>query len=179
MKTYNGAIATTPSLTPCGTILESAHHQGFSTGLVTNSRLTNPSLSSFYGHSVDKRSEGDLAKFLIGKGAGGNQGKVVDLALGGGKCWFLGNETTEEGSCRRDGEDLLNVSEGIKLVEGMKGLRDWKDQGLLADVYKKKKKNVLGFFSNDVSFPASTTLLLERSERLIKRKKSIGFGFRS
>ncbi|GAA5977220.1 hypothetical protein JCM5350_003260 [Sporobolomyces pararoseus] len=174
LKTYNGAIATTPFLTPCGTILESAHHQGFSTGLVTNLKLTNPSLSSFYGHSVDKNlGEGDLAKFLNGRGAaGGNQGKVVDLALGGGKCWFLGNET--EGSCRRDGDDLLlkdsgEVGGGIKLVEGMKGLRDWKDQGFLPDE-KKKKKNVLGFFSNDdLDFEVDR----QRTEHLIDEQPSL------
>ncbi|GAA5948464.1 hypothetical protein JCM3765_004891 [Sporobolomyces pararoseus] len=171
LKTFNGGIAVTPSLTPCGTILESAHHQGFLTGLITNSNLTSSTPASFYSHTTNKDLQGEIAKFLIG-GSDSPQGKIVDLALGGGKCWFVGNDT--EGSCRKDQQDLLKDldSEGIELIQGMKGLREWKDGGFSLDSTKKKKKkkSVLGFFSND---EMDYEVDRQRTEHLIDEQPSL------
>ncbi|GAA5936605.1 alkaline phosphatase PHO8 [Sporobolomyces koalae] len=141
-KTFNGAIAVTPAKTPCGTILESAHHQKFSTGIVTTSRLTHATPAAFYSHVVDRDLESDIARFLVGTGP---QGQTVDLAFGGGQCFFVPNSTT--GSCRNDRDDLLSGLKGVRLVEGMKGLRDWKDEDV--DERLAKKEAVIGFFAND------------------------------
>lgn len=158
IKTYNGAIGVSPSKAPCGTILESAHRQGFSTGIVTTSRLTHATPASFYSHVVDRDLESEIAEFLVPPraegGGGGPQGQVVDLAFGGGKCFFLGNGT--KSSCRTDGRDLLPPTAspgGLKVIEGMKGLRDWKDEEFDASSSGKGGQGgpVLGFFADDVS----------------------------
>ncbi|GAA6006938.1 hypothetical protein JCM11491_001447 [Sporobolomyces phaffii] len=146
-KTFNGAIGVTPSKLPCGTVLESAHRQGFSTGLVTTSRITHATPASFYAHVVDRDLESEIARFLVGRGS--PQGRTVDLAFGGGKCHFLGNAT--KGSCRTDGEDLLTGTgtEGIKFVDGMKGLREWKDAQADPANRQAAGETVLGLFADD------------------------------
>ncbi|GAA5872362.1 hypothetical protein JCM16303_004491 [Sporobolomyces ruberrimus] len=152
LKTYNGAIGVNPSRTPCGTILEASHRQGFSTGIVTTSRITHATPASFYSHVPDRDLESQIAKDLV-KGSDG-QGRTVDFAFGGGKCFFVGKNSSTGGttSCRDDGEDLLGsqAMEGIRVVEGMKGLREWKDEEMEGRGGKKKKGDmVLGLFAND------------------------------
>ncbi|GAA5851701.1 hypothetical protein JCM8547_001179 [Rhodosporidiobolus lusitaniae] len=142
LKTLNGAIGTTPLKTPCGTLLEAAKRQGFSTGLVSTSRITHATPASFYAHVVDRDLESEIAEFLVDE-AGTGQGLTVDFAFGGGKCFFLPNTTA--GSCRTDGKDLLaKASEkGIKLVEGMQALREYNEQ----DAHD--EGTVLGLFASD------------------------------
>ncbi|GAA5940885.1 hypothetical protein JCM1841_000415 [Sporobolomyces salmonicolor] len=141
LKTYNGAIGVTPSKTPCGTILEAAKRQGFSTGLVATSRLTHATPASFYAHVVDRDLESEIASFLIGDGP---QGQTVDFALGGGRCFFVGNGT--QGSCRTDGKDLLAKAKekGIKVLDGMQALRQYHEEADGAHA-----GTVLGLLSDD------------------------------
>lgn len=55
IHTYNGAIGVeAEGKTPVGTVLEAAKRQGFSTGLVTTSRITHATPASFYAHVVDR-----------------------------------------------------------------------------------------------------------------------------
>ncbi|GAA5864061.1 hypothetical protein JCM1840_000690 [Sporobolomyces johnsonii] len=141
LKTYNGAIGVTPSKTPCGTILEAAKRQGFSTGFVATSRLTHATPASFYAHVVDRDLESEIASFLVGDGP---QGQTVDFALGGGRCFFVGNET--RGSCRTDGQDLLAKAKekGYKVLDGMQALRQYQEEADSAHA-----GTVLGLFSDD------------------------------
>ncbi|KAI5479351.1 hypothetical protein MNV49_003685 [Pseudohyphozyma bogoriensis] len=138
LHTYNGAIGVSPAKTPVGTVLEAAHRQGFSTGLVTTSRITHATPAAFYAHVVDRDLESDIASFLIGDGP---QGQVVDIALGGGRCFFRANSTTD--SCRTDDVDMFAKAKanGITVLDGMKALNDWHD-----DKGHDKPEPVLGLF---------------------------------
>ncbi|KAM0755920.1 alkaline phosphatase-like protein [Meredithblackwellia eburnea MCA 4105] len=139
IKTYNGAIAVEPvSKTPVGTVLEAAKSQGYATGLVATSRITHATPAAFYSHVVDRN---EIAQFLVGNGP---RGQVVDIALGGGLCFFLPNST--ERSCRTDGSDLLADAEtrGYTVLKGMKALEEWH-----ADKGHEQSAPVLGFFADD------------------------------
>ena len=66
--------------------------------------------------------ESEIATFLVGEGP---RGHLVDIALGGGACFFLPNSTA--GSCRTDDFDLLASAEknGVTVLRGMKALQEW------------------------------------------------------
>ncbi|ORY87441.1 alkaline-phosphatase-like protein [Leucosporidium creatinivorum] len=141
IKTYNGAIGVEPAeKKPCGTVLEAARRQGFLTGLVSTSRITHATPASFYAHVVDRDLESEIASFLVGTGP---RGPSVDIALGGGECFFLPNST--KGSCRTDGEDMLAKAEelDVTLLRGMNDLRAWHD----GDGHEGGR--VLGLFARD------------------------------
>lgn len=143
VKTYNGAIGVTPSLQPCGTILEAAKRQGYVTGLVATSRITHATPASFYAHVPDRDLESEIAEFLVGEDGSALQGLRVDFAFGGGKCFFLPNGT--EGSCRTDEKDMLATAKakGVRVVDGMAALRAYKDEDSVDGP-------VLGLFASDV-----------------------------
>nr|CAG8518330.1 10413_t:CDS:10 [Entrophospora candida] len=102
-KTYNLAIAVDPEKNPCGTVLESAKHNGMVTGLVVTSRITHATPAAFSAHSVHRDLESEIAINQIGDYPLGRQ---VDLMLGGGRCFFLPNRN--ESSCRTDDRDVLS-----------------------------------------------------------------------
>ncbi|BGP25216.1 vacuolar alkaline phosphatase [Rhodotorula toruloides] len=142
VKTYNGAIGVTPSLQPCGTILEAAKRQGYLTGLVATSRITHATPASFYAHVPDRDLESEIAEFLVGEEGSALKGLRVDFAFGGGKCFFLPNGT--RGSCRTDGKDMLAKAKarGVRVVDGMAALRAYKDE-------ESVNGPILGLFASD------------------------------
>ncbi|KAL7415153.1 alkaline-phosphatase-like protein [Mrakia frigida] len=103
-KSYNGAISVEAegNHRPCGTVMEAAKADGYTTGLVVTSRITHATPACFYSHVVDRDMESEIAEFLVGDGP---MGHVVDLALGGGRCFFYPNSSSS--SCRTDGSDLF------------------------------------------------------------------------
>lgn len=111
MKSYNGAIGVDPSekRNPCGTVLEAARHQGYKTGLAVTSRITHATPAAFFAHVPDRDMESTIAEQLVSTHPLGQQ---VDLAFGGGLCFFLPNTTT--GSCRVDGLDLIAAAKDKK-----------------------------------------------------------------
>lgn len=111
IKSYNGAIGVDPSekRSPCGTVLEAARHQGYKTGLAVTSRITHATPAAFYAHVPDRDMESTIAEQLVSTHPLGQQ---VDLAFGGGLCFFLPNTTT--GSCRTDAKDLIAASKDRK-----------------------------------------------------------------
>ncbi|GEQ71045.1 hypothetical protein JCM33374_g4726 [Metschnikowia sp. JCM 33374] len=106
LKSYNGAIGVDPEKKPCGTVLEALKLQGYLTGLVVTTRITDATPAAFSAH-VDYRFQEDLiAQHQLGEYP---LGPMVDLILGGGRCHFLPH--TETGGCRADSRNL--VSEAI------------------------------------------------------------------
>lgn len=104
-KSYNGAISVLPDHSPCGTVLEAAKKEGYMTGLVVTTRITDATPACFAAH-VNRREEEDrIAEQLVGDHP---LGQVVDLMLGGGRCHFLSNDT--EGSCRGDGKNVVDLA---------------------------------------------------------------------
>jgi alkaline phosphatase len=105
MKSYNGAISKLPDHSSCGTVLEAAKRAGYMTGLVVTTSITDATPACFASH-VDTRAEEDLiAQQEVGEHP---LGRVVDLILGGGRCHFLPNTTSE--SCRGDSRDITKLA---------------------------------------------------------------------
>ncbi|EGV63575.1 hypothetical protein CANTEDRAFT_114492 [Yamadazyma tenuis ATCC 10573] len=102
LKSYNGAIGVDPSKNPCGTILEALKLQGYLTGLVVTTRITDATPAAFSSH-VDYRFQEDLiAEQQLGEYP---LGRMVDLIIGGGRCHFL--PASVDGGCRADSRNLI------------------------------------------------------------------------
>ena len=104
-KSYNGAIATLPDFTPCGTVLEAAKRAGYATGLVVTTDITDATPACFASHVNYRIQNDEIALQEIGQGP---LGRVVDLMLGGGRCHFLPNSSS--GSCRQDDVDVVRLA---------------------------------------------------------------------
>ena len=78
-------------------LIELARRSGRATGLVTDGKITNPTLAAFQAIKGDVTAENDIARELA-------DSSHVDLILGGGASDFL--PETKQGN-RKDGRDLL------------------------------------------------------------------------
>ena len=103
IKTYNGAVGVNPKHGPCGTVMESAHMDGYLTGLVVTSDVTDATPASFITHVLSRFSNSLIAEQMLGTDS---LGRTFDLLFGGGLCRFLPQSHPK--SCRRDDVDLLN-----------------------------------------------------------------------
>ncbi|KAF2278926.1 alkaline phosphatase-like protein [Westerdykella ornata] len=118
MKSYNGAISVLPNHEPCGTVLEAAKKAGYMTGLVVTTRITDATPACFASHVNMRQEEDRIAEQLVGDHP---LGRVVDLILGGGRCHFLPNSTSD--SCRADDKDIVDLAKqnGFNYVSDRKG----------------------------------------------------------
>lgn len=101
LKSYNGAIGVDPEKVACGTILEALKLQGYLTGLVVTTRITDATPAAFSAHADYRFQEDLIAQHQLGEYS---LGRMVDLIIGGGRCHFL---PTSEGGCRRDSRNLI------------------------------------------------------------------------
>lgn len=101
LKSYNGAIGVDPQKKPCGTILEALKLQGWHTGLVVTTRITDATPAAFSAHVDFRFQEDQIAEQQLGEYTLGRQ---VDLILGGGRCHFLPRSA---GGCRADTRNLV------------------------------------------------------------------------
>lgn len=129
LKTYNGAIGVDKDAKPCATIMEAAKLQGYRTGLVVTTRITDATPASFAAHAKQRSEEDFIAEQLVNHNDAHPFGPMVDVILGGGRCHFVPRGAP--GSCRGDEKDLIGtaVSDGWHLIEDMEGLRAM-DMGL-------------------------------------------------
>jgi alkaline phosphatase len=104
-KSYNGAISMLPGHKPCGSVLEAAKRAGLATGLVATTDVTDATPACFAAH-VDMRMQMD--EIALQEVGAGPLGRTVDLILGGGRCYFLGNGTS--GGCRQDDVDVVGLA---------------------------------------------------------------------
>ena len=77
---------------------------GFKTGLVATSTITHATPGAYAAHVTDRDFEDKIAEHQIGYNH--PFGSVVDVLMGGGRCFYSPNTT--ESSCRDDGLDLLS-----------------------------------------------------------------------
>ncbi|SCU95258.1 LANO_0E09802g1_1 [Lachancea nothofagi CBS 11611] len=129
LKSYNGAIGVDPEKQPCGTVLEAAKLQGYLTGLVVTTRITDATPAAFSSH-VDYRFQEDLiAQQQLGDYP---LGRMVDLIIGGGRTHFYSDQDAVYGSrgSRADGRNLIKeaVADGWSYVGNRKEF-DSLDQG--------------------------------------------------
>lgn len=107
LKSYNGAIGVDSKSNPCGTILEAMKLEGYLTGLVVTTRITDATPAAFSSHVDFRWQEDSIAQQQLGETP---LGRTVDLILGGGRCHFL--PRTIPGGCRADDRNL--VEEAVK-----------------------------------------------------------------
>lgn len=123
LKSYNGAVGVDPHKNACGTILEALKLQGYLTGLVVTTRITDATPAAFSAHANYRFQEDMIAQHQLGEYS---LGRMVDLILGGGRCHFL---PATEGGCRGDSRNLVEDAkrnnwtyvgdrEGFDLLEG-------------------------------------------------------------
>lgn len=105
-KSYNGAISVTPDYKPCGSVLEAAKKAGYRTGLVVTTDITDATPACFASHVRLRQMQDQIALQEIGQGL---LGRSVDLMLGGGRCHFLPNGTSD--SCRMDHVDVVALAQ--------------------------------------------------------------------
>ncbi|RYP35693.1 hypothetical protein DL768_010973 [Monosporascus sp. mg162] len=103
VKTYNNAVGVDPEGQPVGSILEAAKLKGFKTGLVVTSTINHATPACYAAHVADRNSYAKIAEHEIGYSH--PLGSVVDILLGGGRCYF--KPQSDETSCRSDDIDLF------------------------------------------------------------------------
>jgi alkaline phosphatase len=97
VKVANRAIAINGDGKPLRTIIELAREYGRATGLVTDTKLTDPTNAVFYAHPADPYDVEKIAAEFV-------DGGKIDIAMGGGAEQFL---PATKGGERQDGRDLL------------------------------------------------------------------------
>ncbi|KAG8420113.1 hypothetical protein J3459_011362 [Metarhizium acridum] len=66
-KTHNTGIGIDSDVKPVASILEAAHLEGFKTGLVVTSRVTDATPAGYCAHVMDRRLEDEIASHQIGQ----------------------------------------------------------------------------------------------------------------
>jgi alkaline phosphatase len=97
VRVTNRAIAINGDGKPIKSIVELAREYGRATGLVTDTKITDPTSAAFYAHSMDPSDVDKTAAQFVD---GGN----IDIAMGGGAAQFL---PATKGGERQDRRDLL------------------------------------------------------------------------
>jgi alkaline phosphatase len=97
VKVNNGALGVDPDGEALANLIELARESGRTTGLVTNTTLTDPTVAAFYAHTGTKDDRADLARVLV-------ESAHIDVILGGGAVDFL---PKSKGGHRTDERDLL------------------------------------------------------------------------
>jgi alkaline phosphatase len=97
VRVPNGAIAINGDKKPIPSIVELARENGRATGLVTDTKLTDPTSAAFYAHPADANDVEKIAAEFV-------DGAKIDIAMGGGAAQFL---PAAKGGERQDGRDLL------------------------------------------------------------------------
>jgi alkaline phosphatase len=92
LRTFNGAVGVGPDSQPVETVLEAAKKQGWATGLVVTSSVTDATPGAFAAHVPSRTLQFDIARQMAAL--------APDVILGGGARWF-------SPTVRPDREDLL------------------------------------------------------------------------
>jgi alkaline phosphatase len=127
VKVNNRSLGLGPNDKRLRTIIDLARDNGRAIGIVTNGRLTNPSLAAFYANG--KR---DIGQQLADE-------KKVDIALGGGSADFL---PEAKGGHRSDSRDLI-------LEMRRNGYEIVRTKAELEDIPQWRRPKLLGLFSEE------------------------------
>jgi alkaline phosphatase len=96
-RVTNRAVAINSDGKPIKSIVELAREQGRATGLVTDTKLTDPTCAAFYAHPTESTDVEKIATEFVDRGN-------IDIAMGGGAAQFL---PATKGGERQDSRDLL------------------------------------------------------------------------
>ena len=96
-RVTNRSLAINGEGKPIKSIVELARERGRATGLVTDTKLTDPTSAAFYAHPTDSSDAEKIASEFVDRGN-------IDIAMGGGAAQFL---PATKGGDRQDNRDLL------------------------------------------------------------------------
>jgi len=96
-RVANRALAINSDGKPIKNIIELAREQGRATGLVTDTKITDPTSAAFYAHPTESTDFEKIAAEFVDRGN-------IDIAMGGGAAQFL---PVAKGGGRQDNRDLL------------------------------------------------------------------------
>lgn len=121
VKVNNRNLGVGPNDKRLRSLIDLAREKGRAIGVVTNGRLTDPSVAAFYASG-----KGDLVQQLA-------EEKKIDIALGGGSADFL---PEAKGGRRSDGRDLLlemrrNGYETVRTKAELEAIPQWRRPKLL------------------------------------------------
>ncbi len=144
-KTVSGRIGLSANGKKLESAMEKAHRAGFTTGIVTDTRITDATPAGFYGH-VTSRSEESLLALQLTKAH-------IDVILGGGAAYFIPKDTNASAhslltTIALDGKSKR--TDGLDLIASMnkKGYKIVANKSELLSHYKKSNK-LLGLFATD------------------------------
>ncbi|MEO8439154.1 MAG: alkaline phosphatase [Spartobacteria bacterium] len=121
VKVNNRSLGLGPNEKRLRSIIDLAREKGRAIGVVTNGRLSDPSIAPFYANG-----KGDLVQQLA-------EEKKIDIALGGGSAEFL---PEAKGGRRKDGRDLFlemrrNGYETVRTKAELESIPQWRRPKLL------------------------------------------------
>jgi alkaline phosphatase len=96
-RVANRAVAINADGKAIKSIIELAREYGRATGLITDTKLTDPTSAAFYAHPAESSDAEKIATEFVDRGN-------VDIAMGGGAAQFL---PVTKGGDRQDSRDLL------------------------------------------------------------------------
>jgi alkaline phosphatase len=96
-RVANRSLAINGDGKPIKSIVELARERGRATGLVTDTKFTDPTSAAFYAHPADSSDAEKIASEFVDRGN-------IDIAMGGGAAQFL---PAAKGGDRQDNRDLL------------------------------------------------------------------------
>ncbi|HEY0369752.1 MAG TPA: alkaline phosphatase [Chthoniobacterales bacterium] len=132
VKVNNGTLGVTANGKSLVNLLELARQNGRVTGLLTDARLTDPTLAAFYAHKNSTVDRASLARELVGNA-------FIDVVLGGGAADFL---PQSKGGTRADERDLT-----AELQEAGYEVVHTADE--LEDVPRWRRPKLFGLFGSD------------------------------
>ncbi len=120
-KTKNGAVGVDSLDRPVPTILEIAHQNGLSTGLVATTDITDATPAAFVAHVPTRKMQQEIAADYLKSG--------VDVFIGAGRSHFVNRE---------DGRNLVEelIQKGYKVsydIDEIVNIKDGKIAGLLSE----------------------------------------------
>ncbi|KAI5955559.1 PHO8 [Candida theae] len=101
-KTYNGAISVDADGFPVGAVGEALKLQGYTTGVVVTTTVTDATPSVWFAHAKNRASQDLIAEQMVGEIH--PLGFVPSLILGGGREYFYG---LDQGGLRADNRSLI------------------------------------------------------------------------
>lgn len=146
IKTRNGMIGVDTSKTPIPSVIEIAHKNGLSTGVVSTSSVTHATPASFVAHNSGRDNYQDIANDFLGGS--------IDLFIGGGEDHFRK---------RADGRDLTIdlKKQGFDVVYSLNELKasnSLKIAGLLAKEHMPRASEGRGGELEEITKKAIETL---------------------
>lgn len=127
VRTVNRRLGRDPSGAPLTSWFTEAAHHGWATGIVVTTDITDATPAALYARAHDRAAQDSIAVQLLTL--------APDVALGGGRAWFVPREA---GGARTDGRDLVGEARS----------RGWRTIEHPADLDSDAVGHWLGLFAN-------------------------------